>query len=167
VALAAFAREELGRSQTLLKFWRSKLGGETVTIEQIDAACTDHVEKQRAGMLSTVMTADRDSELGRLLNVRLNNSPQSEERKDADAELKKIDKVKAKRTPSDRHEKRMASLYVEPKSSDDWNRPGDLSAETAFNFLQDAINDYAGRHNQSYLPAGEAILAGGRFSPTL
>lgn len=158
VALAAFAREELGRSQILLKFWRSHAGGIPVTIEQIDAACTDHVDKQRAGMLSTVMTAHRDSELGKLLNARMNNPPQSQEWKDADAELEKLLELMSKRTPHDRHEKRMSAIYVEPKSETDWNRPADVAVETARKFLQDAANDYSVRCHQGYIPAGEAIL---------
>src|ERR1700751_2675570 len=63
VALTAFAREELGRWKILLDLRREVLGGKNVTIEEINDRCDDHVTK-RAGMLSLVMRADRDSGLG-------------------------------------------------------------------------------------------------------
>src|SRR5262245_50311170 len=78
-ALAAFAREELGRSKILLDFWRRQLGGSSVTVDEINAACDDHVEKQRAGMLSTTMRPDRESGLGKILTARMKNPPGSRE----------------------------------------------------------------------------------------
>jgi AbiV family abortive infection protein len=143
MALAAFAREELGRSQILLDFWRKRLDGASVTVEDINTACEDHVAKQRAGMLSTTMTAERGSGLANILNDKIANKPQSKKFKKAEATLKQIDEIKAKRTPDDRHGLRMRALYVEPKSSTDWNRPADVSATDAHRFLQDAVNDYA------------------------
>jgi AbiV family abortive infection protein len=122
VVLAAFAREELGRSQILLGFWRRRLGGSPVTIDEIDKACDEHVKKQKAGMLSMTMRSDRNARLGKILTDRMKNPPQSQKFKDADAALKQIDDKKAKRTPDERHAKRMASLYVEPKSSSDWKQ---------------------------------------------
>src|SRR4029077_6018206 len=44
----------------------------------------------------------------------------------------------AKSAPSSRHSKRMRSLYVEPASISDWNRPAEVSATDAHPFLQDA-----------------------------
>jgi hypothetical protein len=67
--------------------------------------------------------------------ARMENHPQSEEWKKADAELKRIDEAKKKRTPTDRHEKRVEALYVEPKSQHQWNRPAATSASTARDFL--------------------------------
>jgi AbiV family abortive infection protein len=139
VVLAAFAREELGCSQILLDLWRGQRSGQAVTVEQIDAACGEHVDKQRAGMLSMTMRADRDTGLGKILAERMTNAPQTKEWKDADTTLQQIDEKKAKRTPDDRHNKRMAALYVEPASSTNWNRPADMSAQTAHDFLQDAV----------------------------
>src|SRR5215472_11291228 len=63
VVLAAFAREELGRSQILLGLWRRRLGGSPMTIGDIENACDNHVEKQKAGMLSITMWADRNTGL--------------------------------------------------------------------------------------------------------
>jgi hypothetical protein len=64
VVLAAFAQEELGRFIILLNFRKQTLAGKTFTIKEIQDHCDDHVAKQHAGMLSTTMTADRDSGLG-------------------------------------------------------------------------------------------------------
>jgi AbiV family abortive infection protein len=98
VVLAAFGWEELGRSKILLDLWRRRRAGEAVTLEQIDAACGEHVDKQRAGMLSMTMRADKDTGLGKILTERMTNAPQTKEWKDADATLKQIDEKKAKRT---------------------------------------------------------------------
>jgi AbiV family abortive infection protein len=115
VVLAAFAREELGRSQILLDLWRQRLGGSPVTTDDIEKACEDHVAKQRAGMLSMTMTAERGTVLRNIIDDRITNNPQSKKFKKADAALKQIDDIKAKRTPDDRHSQRMRALYVEPK----------------------------------------------------
>jgi AbiV family abortive infection protein len=158
VVLAAFAREELGRSQILLGLWRRRLGGSPVTIGDIENACDNHVEKQKAGMLSTTMRADRNTGLGKTLTDRTTNPPQSQEFKDADATLNRIDKQTAKQTPTKRHSKRMRSLYVQPTLGSDWNRPADVSATDAHNFLQDAVNDYSGRYHQGYITSDQSIL---------
>jgi len=156
--LAAFAREELGRSQILLGLWRQRIGGALVTIGDIENACDNHVEKQKAGMLNMTMRADRNTGLGKTLTDRTTNPPQSQKFKDADATLTRIDKQTAKHTPTNRHSKRMRSLYVEPTSSSDWNRPADVSVADAHSFLQDAVNDYSGRYNQGYITSEQSIL---------
>ena len=157
VVLTAFAREELGRSRILLDCWRRASGGEAVTVAQIREACEEYVTKQRAGMLSSTMTADRESGLGKILKARMENPPQSAEWQKADAELKRIDELKKKRTPTDRHEKLMAALYVEPISESEWNRPSAVSASTAHDFMRHAVNDYAGRYYR-YSGAENVIL---------
>ena len=157
LVLTAFAREELGRSSILSDLWRRALAGENFTIAKIREACDDHVAKQRAGMLSVTITTDRESGLGKILKARMENPPQSAEWQKADAELKRIDELKKKRTPTDRHEKRMAALYVEPISEREWNRPACVSASTAHDFMRDAVNDYAGRYHR-YSGAENAIL---------
>jgi AbiV family abortive infection protein len=158
VVLAAFAREELGRSQILLGLWRKRLGGSPVTFGDIENACDDHVEKQKAGMLSMTIRADRDTGLGKILADRMTNPPQTQKFKDADATLKRIDKQTAKSAPGSRHSMRMRSLYVEPTSISDWNRPAEVSATDAHSFLQDAVNDYSGRYHQGYITSEQSIL---------
>jgi AbiV family abortive infection protein len=158
VGLAALAHEELGRSQIVKDFWHRQRNGEAITVEQIKAACREHVEKQRAGMLSLTMRADQQQTgIGKILNDRMTNVPQSQKWKDADARLEQIDDIKAKRTPDDRHNTRMRALYVEPTSGSSWNRPADMSAQTAHDFLVDAVNDYSGRF-QGYVTSDPSIL---------
>ena len=158
VVLAAFAREELGRSSILRDLRQRALAGETFTIVQIGQACEDHVTKQREGMLSFTLTADRESGLGKLLRAKMENHPQSKEWQDANNELERIDETKKKRTPSDRHQKRIAALYVEPLSDSCWNRPATVSALDAHRFLEDAVNDYAVRYQQGYITSEDSNL---------
>src|SRR5258705_12277940 len=84
VVLTAFAREELGRSGILFDLRRRALAGQAFTIAQIREA--DHVTKQRAGMLSITVTADRESGIGKILRARMENHPQTPEWQKADAE---------------------------------------------------------------------------------
>jgi AbiV family abortive infection protein len=158
VVLTAFAREELGRSKILLDLWRRQRGGSTVTMEDISNACDNHVNKQRAGMLSLTIMADSETGLGKVLNDRMTNAPQSQKWKEATKTLKQIDEIKQKRTPDDRHNKRMAALYVEPKSSSEWNRPADMPVQTAHDFLRDAVNDYSGRCQNGYIGSDQSTL---------
>jgi AbiV family abortive infection protein len=165
VVLTAFAREELGRFTILLDLRKEVLTGKEFTIEEIQDRCDDHVTKQQAGMLSTVFTADRDSGLGKLLRVRMESHPQSAEWKEADAALTRVLETKNKRVPSDRHKSRMSALYVEPISDHRWNRPAETSQAFAQTFLQDAVNDYAGRYQNGYSKSTFAIMKA--FDPEL
>jgi AbiV family abortive infection protein len=158
VVLTAFAQEELGRSTILRDLRREVLAGKEYTLEEIQDECDDHVTKQQAGMLSAVLTADRDSGLGKLLRTRMESHPQSDEWKQADAALTQILETKNKRVPGDRHKSRMSALYVEPVSEHSWNRPTATSAAFARDFLQTAVNDYAGRYDQGYIKPGESML---------
>jgi hypothetical protein len=72
VALALFAREELGRYRILLDLRKQVLGGDHLTIQKIEKRCRDHERKQEAGMLSFVMRVDTDTALGGLLGTYLN-----------------------------------------------------------------------------------------------
>jgi AbiV family abortive infection protein len=155
VALASFACEELGRHRILLDLWRrSRDGKEPFTADQICDACDDHLTKQRKGMSGTTLK----SGINKLLQAISSNHPSSPEYQDADAKLRKIIEVKQKRTPGDRHDKRMAALYVEPKSETWWNRPAEMSATVAWEFLKDAVNDYAQQYHKGFVAPSDAIL---------
>jgi len=158
VALAAFAREELGRSSILLDFWRRARAGEAFTTAQLKKACDDHMVKQRAGPVTIRITASSESELGKLLQARMKNDPQSAEWQKAETALQQIVKIWRKRAPSDRHGKRIAALYVEPISETEWNKPVVTSASTAFEFLVDATNEYSGRYHQGYITSADSML---------
>ena len=56
VVLAAFAREELGRSRILIDFFNKTIKNEkSITVKEINKACEDHVIKQDWGQLSTTL----------------------------------------------------------------------------------------------------------------
>jgi AbiV family abortive infection protein len=147
VVLAAFAREALGQWKILLATRTEAIGGKTFTIAEIKARCSNHVQKQRAGMLSVVMRADRDTGAGQLMMSRITAQPGTEEWKKANDALARIDRRMKREVPTERHEQREVALYVdpiEPLSVDRWNRPSiEISQIRAFGFITDARNDYA------------------------
>ena len=143
LVVAAFAREELGRGRILLKLRKRVLAGESFTVEDVKTAYDDHVRKQEAGMTGLTMRADNASGLGKLLQTRMKAPLGSKERQEADRQVGKIDQLKLKRTPDDRHRLRMKALYVDILSEEQWNRPAqELSRTDAYEFLTDAINEY-------------------------
>jgi AbiV family abortive infection protein len=146
VVLAAFAGESLGQWTILLALRKEVIGGKPVTIAEIKTRCGDHVQKQRAGMLSVTMRADRDSGAGQLLRSRITAQPGTEEWKKTDDALTLIDRRMKREVPTERHEQRKVALYVdpiEPLSVDRWNRPSiEISQARAFGLITDARNDY-------------------------
>jgi AbiV family abortive infection protein len=149
VALAAFAREELGRWTILLDLRRKVLSGDNLTVKQIQEACADHVRKQDAGMKSIVTRTDRTSGLGKILTTRMTAPHGSAEQKAAREQIDKIDQLKKRREPDERHKLRMSALYVDVTSDGRWSRPAEeTSAMRAYEFINDAANDYAGQHSR-------------------
>jgi hypothetical protein len=52
--------------------------------------------------------------------------------------------ARKQRAPDDRHKQRMSALYVDAVAPDRWNRPtNEISVAAAFDYLQDAANDYS------------------------
>jgi AbiV family abortive infection protein len=141
VVLAAFAHEELGQYGILIDLRKQVLTGGSLTIEDIQDHCDDHVRKQRAGMLSTVMKTDKDTVLGKLLQAR-HSAIGSPEWKALNEQVEELDRQKMKRTPDARHKQREAALYVDPISGG-WNRPKETPQVSAYERLLDAINDYS------------------------
>ena len=99
--------------------------------------------------MSLVTRADRGTVLGKLLQTRMRAKPGSEELKAANEQIEKLDNLKKKRTPGYRHKQRVIALYVDPVSPDRWNRPiNEISQTTAYDYLQDAANDYSGQYDR-------------------
>ena len=90
VAVAAFAHEELGRSDILLELWEKVGAGETVTIGEIEQRCDNHLEKQRRAVRGMTMMTDSDTGLGKFLNARFQADLHSDERKAADKQASKL-----------------------------------------------------------------------------
>jgi AbiV family abortive infection protein len=142
VALAAFAREEMGRARILFELRQDVQNGKAVTVQEIKDRCDDHVEKQTYAQLGVVLRTFGDTSLGELLIAGLDN-PQSDEFKKAEEKIKKVVQLKRKRVPGERHYERMRSLYVEPNEfGTGWNRPRNKSSVEALYFILDALNDY-------------------------
>lgn len=146
VALALFAREELGRYQTLLELRKQVLGGDHLTTQEIQACCRHHERKQQAGMLSFVMRVT-DTALGGLLGTYLSVKQGSEEWEAAREQLEQTT------IPLERHKQRMSALYVDALLNG-WNRPiSAISQITAHAYLRDAADDYSA-HYYNYTLGG-------------
>lgn len=149
VVLAAFAREELGRSEILINFFDVVVKkGQAVMIEEINNACKNHIEKQKWGQLSTIFRFQNDSKGGKLMLRRIELSRlgkfQSEEYKEIETKVAEMMERIRRRTPSDRHRARAEALYVQPTyDGSDWNIPKKVSPEFARNFVADTSGDYA------------------------
>ena len=103
-------------------------------------------------MTSLTLRADNDSGVGKLLQSRIKAPLGSRERKEADQQVDKIDQLKSKRTPDDRHRLRKKALYVDILSEEQWNRPArEISQTAAYEFLVDARNDYELQRSQRYM----------------
>jgi AbiV family abortive infection protein len=140
VALTAFAREALGQWIKLLALRKKVLGGENLTIKEIQKHCWDHLSKQEAGMVSWILRTHWSSEYGTLLMARTNSKPGSEQWKALTTEIEKLDEQMKRNVPNERHKQRLAALYVDPVSPDQWSRPRkEISRSFASDFLQDAI----------------------------
>lgn len=149
IVLAAFAREELGRSGILLDLRKGVIAGESVPLKDIKENTQDHVEKQDRAQLSTVQRASGNEGLASLLRTRLNSHPHSKEYQDADKQLNDIASRQRARNPENRHRQRLSALYVEPtENGSAWNRPKQKSREEAVHYLTDAVNDYAGQYDR-------------------
>jgi AbiV family abortive infection protein len=143
VVLAAFAREALGQWEILRKLRKQVLAGGTITIKDIQDACRDHVDRQRAGALSTGMMADNDTQLGKLIRTVMFATPGSEGWKTAHEQMDQMRRRKEKRVPQDRHKQREVALYVDPVAGG-WNRPTkEISQASAMDFLSEAGIDYS------------------------
>ena len=139
VFMAAFAWEALGQWKILLGLRKKIIGGEQVTANDVKKQCDDHVAKQRAGMLSTTIRGSR-----KLVMDLASAAPGSPEWQAADEEVQRVVQQLRKRTPDERHSRRMAALYVDPLSLTEWSRPSTMvTQEAARQFLTDAANDYS------------------------
>ena len=138
-ALALFAQEALGQWKILRNLRTQVLGGDNLTIEVIKDACRDHVEKQRAGVLSITIRANTNTALGKLIHATTGA---------ARTQLEKLTSRRAKRIPSERHEQRMSALYVDAVPGG-WKRPTkEITQAFAFDYLQDAANDYRAQYDR-------------------
>ncbi len=152
VALAMFAREELGRSRILRACSAEVDAGKILSSEDIHSRCEDHVKKQTASALSVVLTvADRNdnSGLARALRAYGQAAPGSPEWLAAKKIVDQATAAKNARQASDRHGVRCGALYVDLlDGGTDWHRPLDITAEESYRQVNDARNDYEGERDR-------------------
>ena len=165
VALAMTGREELGKHRMLLEEWRESQDiGKLPSVEAIQTASADHIDKQRRAVLGLTFIGDGRSALDAAIGAQTKHKPQDAEFLEAENVIQAALKSVAKRAPDDRHEARIRALYVDLKDSGaDWNRPLDITQGESKKLVGDAANDYAGRWdrlNPDRLRAmGDATLA--------
>jgi AbiV family abortive infection protein len=145
VGLAMLGREELGKYRLLKEQWReSEKTGAYPTVAEVQAACAEHVEKQRKATLSFSFTAEAGSRLDTAIRAQLAHKPQDAEYQQAEQVLQTAIRAGLKRAPEERHNVRMRALYVDLDDSGlSWKRPVQISSEEAKKLLNDAVNDYA------------------------
>jgi AbiV family abortive infection protein len=145
IALAMIAREELGKYRLLLDEWKeSQYTGQCPTVDAIQTACANHVDKQKRALLSLTFMPDNNSALGTAIRTQLKHKPQDKEYRDADAVIQNALKSMGKRAPDDRHAARIRALYVDLLDSGlDWNRPSQVGQDEAKKLVTDAANDYS------------------------
>ena len=145
VGLAMLGREELGKYRLLLEQWReSEKTGVYPSVEGVQDACAQHVEKQRKAVLSWSFTAEAGSGLDRAIRTQMKHKPQDAEYQQAEQLLQTAIKAGLEAAPKDRHNVRMQAFYVDLDDSGfSWKRPEQISPEEAKKLLNDAVNDYA------------------------
>src|ERR1700722_11341718 len=80
VALAMIGREELGKHLMLMEEWRkADSTAKLPTVEAIQDACEDHIEKQKRAVLGLAFTADGPSALGKAIEAQIKYKPQDVE----------------------------------------------------------------------------------------
>jgi AbiV family abortive infection protein len=147
--LAAFAREELGKSILLRELRDRMLAGDNLTTEAIAKEIRDHSAKQTAAVLSITQHFSRDDEIGKLIQAQMEHKPGTTEYRMAELRLQRIRDAQAAAYPKDRHKIRMDCLYVDQNDKGNkWKRPSEQSQNDARDFLNHAVNDYSGEYDR-------------------
>jgi len=159
VALAMVGREELGKFRMLLEeSSKAEATGNLPTVEAIQTACEDHVDKQRRAMLSLTFTPQGPSEFGKAIEATIRHKPHDPEYQEAEKVIQAALKSLAKRAPDERHAARIQALYVDLQDSgSDWSRPSEMPPDKCKKFLNDAANDYTGQRKRMSLESLRAL----------
>jgi AbiV family abortive infection protein len=140
LALAVFAREEIGRSQLLAELAVRAEGGELVTAPMVKAACDEHEKKLKLAYTG-VSIAFNAAEGAHILPV-LGNRSHPDHAKVRAAFDRRVRTIRGQ-MPKQNHAARMRSVYVDLTTEGDWNRPANVSRAEAFEILNQAAGDYA------------------------
>jgi AbiV family abortive infection protein len=147
LALAMIGREELGKHRAFIEEWeKAETTGKYPTVDDIQALCLDHADKQRQAMLSVAIRTEGPSSLGAAMRTLTRHKPGDPEYQQARELIEAATKALAKRLPNDRHDARMRALYVDLEDSgSDWSRPSEQPHEEVRRALEDLANDYVGQ----------------------
>jgi AbiV family abortive infection protein len=147
--IAMLGREEIGRSRILRRLADKVREGKYISQKEVENACEDHVEKQRAAVLSTAMRTSPGERLDDLSQTLIHESPSSASWQAAHKELQIATDAKTKRTQDDRHLLRMRCFYIDlPPSGERWERPSEIGWQVAKDEICYAVNDYAGERDR-------------------
>jgi AbiV family abortive infection protein len=142
--VAMLGREELGRYKILRKLADDVAKGRVMSVDDVQAACDDHEDKQKAAQLSSTMRTQQGTRLGDALRMRHHEAPRSDAWREAGDVLQGATDATIKRTPADRHRLRMQSFYVDLQTNGaSWNRPREIPVQKARDEVTNAVNDYA------------------------
>jgi AbiV family abortive infection protein len=140
LAIAMFAREELGRSMLLRECAREVRGGKILSTKDVTKRCDSHVAKQAASAFSIVLRGG----IRQALTDLSSHDPLSERGQAADAMVRSAVSAKQKRQPQQRHDDRCNALYVDLNEvGTAWRCPTDIQKDEARNGIGEAVSDYA------------------------
>ena len=95
------------------------------------------------------MRVDTDTAVRRAPRTYLNAKPGSEEWKAAREQLEQVRRPKQSVFPVERHKQRMSALYVDAEApTDGTDRQEKYLRLSAFDYLQDAANDYSVQYDR-------------------
>ncbi len=158
--VAMLGREELGRYKILRRLADEVADGRVMSGDDVQSACDDHEDKQKAATLSTTMRTQQGTRLGEVLRTRMTEPPSSPAWQVADKVIEAATDAKIKRTPADRHQLRMNSFYVDLQlNGTSWSRPPEIPAQQARDAVTDAVNDYSVQRDRLLNVPGDPEMA--------
>ena len=167
IVLAVFAREEIGRSDMLLKMRKKTLASGQLSLDDVKTACEKHVPKLREAMAAT--TTRLSAHHAPNVQPLFGGDPQTEEYEAARQFVKTAAKTQRRHDPDATHAKRMRALYVEPQETGPlWNRPCQATQDEACHLVVDVGNIYDNRRDRlRRSPALAAAVAKARVEERL
>jgi AbiV family abortive infection protein len=113
LATAMLAREELERSKILQELGENVNDEKPSTVQMVRGKIVNHVPKQAKSMGGTALRIRPETQLAKALKTMSENPPSSEAWQNANKLLNAETDAQRKRNPNDRHNFRMASIYVD------------------------------------------------------
>jgi AbiV family abortive infection protein len=163
VALAALAREELGKSILLCNLRDRVLAGGSVTDKDLNNALRDHEGKQKQAVQGFAFSEDDGSGLSAAVIELQKHTAATPEWHEASARIEALVDQRLSKYAKERHATRMACLYVDrDQAGTGWRRPAHYDRTQAFCFLLYASRDYSVLYHQ--IESGTCTDAGREFA---